>query len=56
MENSEKINLAQNTALIAGIFCTAVALLLLLNFFQMAKSDPIESSALEALVQRLHEL
>lgn len=55
MTNTDKLKLSQNIALIAGIFCTAVALLLLLNFWQVSKTDPIESEALEALVQRLKQ-
>lgn len=55
MNNIEKIKLAQNVALIAGIFCTAVAILLLLNFWQVSKTDPVESKVLEALVQRLKQ-
>ncbi|WP_347840246.1 PQQ-binding-like beta-propeller repeat protein [uncultured Draconibacterium sp.] len=55
MSNQDKIKLSQNIALIAGVFCAAVALLLLLNFWQVSKTDPIESQALEALVQRLKQ-
>ncbi|MDX8341222.1 PQQ-binding-like beta-propeller repeat protein [Draconibacterium sp. IB214405] len=55
MNNQDKLKLSQNIALIAGIFCAAVALLLLLNFWQITKTDPIESKALEALVQRLKD-
>ena len=55
MTNNDKLKIAQNIALIAGIFCTAVAILLLLNFWQISKSDPIESKALEALVERLKD-
>ena len=51
----DKLKLSQNIALIAGAFCSAVALLLLLNFWQVSKTDPIESAALEALVQRLKQ-
>ncbi len=50
---TEKIKLSQNTALISGIFCITVALLLLLNFWQVTKSDPIKSEALKVLVERL---
>ena len=53
MNEQDKLKLSQNIALIAGVFCTAVAVLLLLNFWQVSKTDPIESKALEALVQRL---
>jgi len=55
MTNNDKLKIAQNIALIAGIFCTAVSILLLLNFWQISKSDPIESKALEALVERLKD-
>jgi outer membrane protein assembly factor BamB len=55
MTNNEKIKLAQNIAVIAGIFSAVVALLLLLNFWQISKSDPIESKALEVLVERLKQ-
>ncbi|WP_321343279.1 PQQ-binding-like beta-propeller repeat protein [uncultured Draconibacterium sp.] len=55
MNNQDKLKLSQNIALIAGIFCAAVALLLLLNFWQITKTDPIESKALEALVERLKD-
>jgi len=55
MTNNEKIKLAQNIAVIAGIFCSVVALLLLLNFWQISKADPIESKALEVLFERLKD-
>jgi outer membrane protein assembly factor BamB len=55
MTNTDKIKLAQNIAVIAGIFSAVVALLLLLNYWQISKTDPIESKALEVLVQRLKE-
>lgn len=55
MTNNDKIRISQNVALIAGIFCAAVAILLLLNFWQVSKSDPIESKALKALVERLKD-
>ncbi len=55
MTNSDKIKLAQNIAVIAGIFCSVVALLLLLNFWQISKADPIESKAIEVLVERLKD-
>ena len=55
MTNNDKLKISRNIAVIAGIFCTGVAILLLLNFWQVSKSDPIESKALEALVQRLKQ-
>jgi outer membrane protein assembly factor BamB len=55
MTFNDKIKLSQNVAVVAGVFCSVVALLLLLNFWQISKTDPIESKALEVLVQRLKE-
>jgi outer membrane protein assembly factor BamB len=55
MTNTDKIKLAQNIALIAGIFSAVVALLLLLNYWQISKTDPVESKALEVLVERLKQ-
>ena len=50
MNNEDKIKLSQNIAVIAGIFCTAVAFYCCLTFGRFPKTDPIESKALEALV------
>lgn len=55
MNNNDKITLSQNIIIIAGIFCAVVAMLLLLNFWQVSKNDPIESKALQALVERLKQ-
>ena len=55
MTNTDKLKISQNITLIAGIFCMAVAMLLLLNFWQVSKTDPIESKALQALVDRLKQ-
>lgn len=50
-----RLALSRNVAVAAGIFCLAVALLLLLNYWQVSKYDPLESKAMEVLVQRLSE-
>ncbi len=55
MEIKDKIKLSQNTAVISGIFCITVALLLLLNFWQMSKNDPADSKVIAALVERLKQ-
>ena len=55
MTIKDKINLSRNVAIIAGIFSITVALLLLLNYVQMSSNDPVNSKALEALVERLKE-
>ena len=53
MEPENKLKFSLNVAVISVIFCVTVALLLLLNFIQMAKNKPLESKALISLVQRL---
>ena len=53
MNISDKIKLSSNIAIVAGIFCMAMALLLLLNYFQISKNDPLESEAMKVLIQRL---
>lgn len=53
METESKLKLSLNIALVSGIFCITVALLLLLNFLQMSKNKPLESKALTSLVKRL---
>ena len=55
MINIDKLKISQSIAVIAGIFCLSVSLLLLLNFIQVKKSNPIESKALKALVERLKQ-
>jgi outer membrane protein assembly factor BamB len=55
MTNNDKITLSQRIAIIAGIFSSVVALLLLLNFWQISKTDPIESKAMESLVSQLKQ-
>lgn len=39
--------------LVSGFFCILVAILLLLNFWQLKQHEPLESKTLEALVERL---
>jgi outer membrane protein assembly factor BamB len=55
MNIENKINLSRNVAVVSGIFCLAVAFLLLLNYWQVSRFDPLESKAMEVLVQRLSE-
>ena len=53
MDREQKIMLAHRSVLISGIFCGVVALLLILNFWQMKQHEPLESKTIEVLVQRL---
>jgi outer membrane protein assembly factor BamB len=55
MNTQEKINFSSNIAIVSGIFCVAVSLLLILNFWQMSKSAPLESEAMKVLIQRLNQ-
>jgi len=55
MEQDNKLKFSLNIALVSGIFCITIALLLLLNFVQMAKNKPLESKALTSLVKRLSQ-
>jgi outer membrane protein assembly factor BamB len=53
MDKDKNIKIANRVALISGIFCGVVALLLILNFWHMRKHEPLESATIEALVERL---
>ncbi|HZK94700.1 MAG TPA: PQQ-binding-like beta-propeller repeat protein [Prolixibacteraceae bacterium] len=55
MEQDNRLKFSLNIAVVSGIFCITVALLLLLNFMQMAKNKPLESKALTSLVKRLSQ-
>jgi len=55
MEPDQKLKFSLNIALVSGIFCITVALLLLLNFIQMSKNKPLESKALTSLVKQLSQ-
>lgn len=55
MTYNDKIKLSGKIALIAGAFCIVTASLLLLNYWQMSTTDPVESEVLEALVARLRQ-
>ncbi|MBN2774914.1 MAG: hypothetical protein JXR31_11730, partial [Prolixibacteraceae bacterium] len=53
MSITDKIQISKNISLVSGIFCITVSLLLLLNYLQFAKSEPLESKTIEVLVERL---
>lgn len=55
MNIEQKIKLSSNVASVAGIFCLAVSLLMLLNFWQLSKNDPLESQAMKILIERLSQ-
>ncbi|MCK5067707.1 MAG: PQQ-binding-like beta-propeller repeat protein [Bacteroidales bacterium] len=53
LDQEQRISLAHRVALISGIFCGVVALLLILNFWHMKQHEPLESKTIEVLVERL---
>lgn len=55
MDLNQKINIARNTAFISGIFTALVALLLLLNFWQIKSNEPLESKSMELLIERMRD-
>jgi outer membrane protein assembly factor BamB len=53
MQNTEdNLKLISNLITASGIFCIAVALLLLINFIHIRTNKPLESEALKALVEQ----
>ncbi len=55
MDKPTKIQLALNAAIIAAIFSVLISVVMLVNYWQLAYNDPIESVALKALVERLND-
>jgi outer membrane protein assembly factor BamB len=55
MEREEKLILYKKLINASAIFASLVAFVLLMNFFQMKKQDPIESGVIAALVERLDQ-
>jgi len=53
MDKKLRIYIAHRTAVVSGAFCLVVSLLLLLNYLQFSRMKPLESQAMEALVERL---
>ncbi len=55
MKNQQKQILALRTAVVAGIFSLIVCIVMILNFWQLKQTDPLESALLISLVERLKE-
>ena len=55
MTKEEILQLSKKVSVVAGIFSITIALLLLLNFFQMTRSKPLDSEALASLVKQLSQ-
>jgi outer membrane protein assembly factor BamB len=55
MDDRNRLRLALNVVVVSAVFTGLVALLLLLNFYQFSKKDPLDGKALDVLVHRLSE-
>ena len=55
MDQIQKISITRNISFISGIFAALVALLMLLNYFQIKSNEPLETKSMEALVERLQD-
>jgi outer membrane protein assembly factor BamB len=55
MTQEEKISLARQVMQISGVFTLVVAVLLIINFAQLKKYEPLESETLNRLVEQLEE-
>ena len=55
MDQENRVKVAYRVALVTGIFCAVVALLLILNFWHMKQHEPLESATIEALIKRLSQ-
>ena len=55
MDKETQLKLWSNVATVAAIFCMVISMLLLFNFLQIAKQDPLKNKAIELLVQRLSQ-
>ncbi len=55
MNENQVMKIAANTAIVAFIFSFIVAILLMLNYYQLKANDPLELGSMELLVERLKD-
>ncbi len=55
MQNGNNQILALKVAYVAGIFSLIVCVVMLLNYWQLVSTDPLESEALKTMVERFQE-
>ena len=55
MDQEQTIKIAASTAIIAAIFTALVALLMLMNYYQLKSHDPLELESLKLLVEQLKD-
>lgn len=51
----DKFSVARSVAWIAAIFSLVISLMLIANYIQLKSVDPLESPAMQTLVERLHQ-
>jgi hypothetical protein len=49
------VKLWQNAAIVSGIFTAVICLLIIVNYLQINRIDPVETAAIEALISRLSD-
>jgi outer membrane protein assembly factor BamB len=55
MEKAEQLQLYSILMKGSAVFCVIISLLLLLNYIQISKNDPLESTTMTTLLERLEE-
>ena len=55
MNEDQILKISANTAIVAFIFSFLVAILLMLNYYQLKANDPLELESMELLVERLKD-
>ena len=48
------VNLLHNLALVAGVFAAIICVLLLVNFIQLRRTDPLNTKVMKTMVDRMH--
>lgn len=55
MNENQMLKISANTAIVAFLFSFVVAILLMLNYYQLKAHDPLELESMELLVERLKD-
>lgn len=55
MTDNKNINLWKNIAYIAGVFSFIIGILIIANYLQISRVDPVDTKVLNVLIERLNE-
>lgn len=55
MTKNDQIKIAFNVAIISALLVVVISIVMLLNYYQLTKSDPLNNEALKVLVERTFE-